>query len=202
MGPDYSSLLAGAGKFLAVVVASVVAGVTLGFGLSKLSGNDKSDALVLPPQAASSAATGASGPTAPTDSKPQAPSIRVVSSAFVASTTPSGQQRRRGRVEVRLRVTARDDDADLGTPRLVVGDEQVRVDPNAEKAAEDLLKPIPAGERVTGELRFETTGALTDRLAARPRATLRIGGRSLPLRLTVPEAPSPISPAPPPLTTP
>lgn len=104
------------------------------------------------------------------------------------ATSPSGIERRRARVTVRLRVTARRDDVTLDTARLISGATRLRNDPNAEEAAGDLLDPIPAGESATGELRFETAGALTDRLASRRRAELRIGDRSLPLRLTTPRS--------------
>ena len=179
-----------------MILASLVAGLGLGLGLSKLSGNEAEsstavDSAPTAPAATTSApdasgATGATGTTRSDDAKRQAPRIRVLSSTFEPAATPSGLQRRRARVTVRLRVTARADDATLGTARLISGDDELEADPNAAEAAGKLLDPIPAGTRATGELRFETAGALTDRLANQRRATLRIGDRSLPLRLTTP----------------
>ncbi len=83
-------------------------------------------------------------------------------------------------------MTARDDKATLGTARLISGNDELTTDPKATEAAGDLLNPISAGKSATGELRFETSGALTTRLADQRRARLRIGDRSLPLRLTKP----------------
>ncbi len=236
MGPDYPSLLRGLGKFVAVVIASVVVGaVLLGIGLSKLTGGEDSSS---PPLASAPAtppattgatattgakdaedgrgatgaqdakqgrgakdgkgetgrtdakskrgATGESGRTGRDGAEPQAPRIRVLSSTFVAATTPSGRKRRRARLAVRLRVTARGEKATLGTARLISGDDELTTDPNATEVAGKLLDPIPAGMRATGELRFETSGALTDRLADKLRATLRIGDRTLSLRLAKP----------------
>ena len=229
MGPDYPSLLRGLGKFLGVVIASVVVGAVLGIVLSKLTGGEDSSS---PPLASApvtrpattgatattgakdanggrgttgakdakggsgttggkdakgeSDAAGAAGNASPDDAEPQPPRIRVLSSTFIAATTPSGRKRRRARVAVRLRVTARDDEATLGTARLISGADEITTDPNATEVAGKLLEPIPAGKRATGELRFETAGALTRRLADERRARLRIGGRTLSLRLTRP----------------
>jgi len=190
MGPDFPSLLRGLGKFLAVVVASTLVGAALGIGLSKLSGDEATSSapLAAAPAAAPArtGATGASGATGADDAEPQAPRIRVLSSTLVPATTPSGRKRRRARVAVRLRVTARGDKATLGTARLISGDDELTTDPQAADAAGDLLDPISAGKSATGELRFETAGALTTRLADQKRARLRIGDRRLPLRLTTP----------------
>lgn len=109
----------------------------------------------------------------------------MLSSTLVPA-TPSGRKRRRARVAVRLRVTARGDKATLGTARLISGDDELTTDPQAADAAGDLLDPISAGKSATGELRLETAGALTARLADQKRARLRIGDRRLPLRLTTP----------------
>lgn len=189
MGPDFPSLLRGLGKFLAVVIASAIVGALLGIGLSKLSGDKASSTPIAATPAGRPAprgATGASGTTGPDDAEPQAPRIRVVSSTFVAATTASGRKRRRARVAVRLRVTARGGKATLGTARLISGDDELTADPKASDAAGDLLNPNAGGKSATGELRFETAGTLTARLADQKRARLRIGDRSLPLRLTTP----------------
>ncbi len=205
MGPDFPSLLRGFGKFLAVVIASVVAGALLGIGLSKLTGGDEAASPPLAsapaPRAATSGAsgakggtgptgakraTGATGTTGPNDDKPQSPRIRVLSSILIPATTTAGRQRRRARVAVRLRVTARDDKVTLGPARLISGDDGLKADTNAKEAAGDLLDPIASGKSATGALRFETSGALTGRLTNRRRATLRIGDRTLSLRLTTP----------------
>ena len=187
MGPDLTTLLRGLGKFLAVVAASTLVGVGLGIGLSKLSGDGASGSApraALPPRPAPT--TGATGPTGTDSAEPQAPRIRVLSSTFVAATTPRGRERRRARVTVRLRATARGSEADLGAVRLISGGDELKNDPAATDAAGDLLDPIPAGESATGALRFETAGAFTDRLANELRAKLRIGDRSLSIRLKAP----------------
>ena len=137
MNPNIGSLLRGVGKFLAVVVASVVVGAGLGIGSSKLSGNERSAGpeLVATP-APRSGTTGASGDDG---AEPQAPRIRVLSSTFV-TTGPSG--RRGGRVNVRLRVTARGDEITLGAPRLI--------SENSARASERLAGyPLPRLRRIS-----------------------------------------------------
>lgn len=155
MGPICLFLLRGLGKFLAVVLASAVVGAGLGIGLSNLSGGEAADgsapvatAPVADPSA-TTGATGASGTTGPDEPEPQAPRLRVLASTFAPATTPSGLPRRRARVAVRLRVTARYDEATPGTARLISGDDQLKSDPNAEKAADDLLAPIPPPARAS-----------------------------------------------------
>lgn len=195
MGSNLSPLLRDLGAILAVGVASLVVGAGLGTGLGKLSeGGDSSSTLPASAADVSPDPTGASGPTsagrsAIQETEPQPPKIRVLSSTFAPATTPRGRERRRARLTVRLRVTAREDDATLGNVRLVSGDERRGADPNATEAAGGLLEVIPAGESATGALRFETAGVLTDRLANEGRAILRIGDRSLSLRLTPPRDP-------------
>ena len=155
--------------------------------MSKLSGNEGSSGPELvatpAPRSAPAPRSGTTGAPGDDGAKPQAPRIRVLSSTFV-TTGPSG--RRRGRVNVRLRVTARGDEITLGTPRLISQNSEVGVDPNEADAAGDLLDPIGLGESATGDLRFVTPGALSRRLASRPRATLRVGESSVPLRLRAP----------------
>ncbi len=89
------------------------------------------------PRPATTGATGASGITGPDEAEPPAPRIRVVSSTFVPLVTPSGRKRRRARVAVRLRVTARGGKATLGTARLISGDDELTTDPKAADAAGD-----------------------------------------------------------------
>lgn len=168
------------------------AGGWFGAGLSKLTASEEtSSPLFASSPAARPATTGApvakgpdkrreAGPSetiGPGDAEPQGPRIRVLSSTLVPTTSPS-VERRRGRVRVRVRVTARDDKATLGTARFISGDDELEADPKTKKAAGNLLGTIAAGKSATGELRFETSGALTDRLADKRRAKLRIGHRT------------------------
>lgn len=183
-------------KFLAVVIASLAAAAVLGIGASKLSdiGETEADFPLAPaPAPRSTAASPTPGTRVPratncpgTNSgdvaKPKAPGIRVLSSTILTAATASGRQRRRARLTVRLRVTAHCDRATLGTARLIKDDDEVQPDPDASY----LLDPIAGGRSATATLRFETAGALTDRLVKERRATLRVNDHALALRLTTP----------------
>ena len=206
MHPTLRHSVLGLAKFLLVVVVSVSVGAGLGIGLSELGGRGASDN---PPVAGgpSSAAPppaqdGATGTTGVGDPKratvadpPQAPRIRVLSNSLRSAITASGQRRRRARLVVRVRVTARADATDLGVPRLISGDNDIEVDPDGKNAAGPLLEPIAAGRSATGDLRFETAGDLTDRLVSQQRATLRMAGRSVSLTIDAGDAETAAAPS-------
>lgn len=199
MNPDARSLLRGLAKFVAVVAASVLAGVALGLGLSEVSGDDGTPIASLNPpgtatgttaaadasgESRAKATAGTSGPAGASDAKGAAkPRYRVLSATIEPATSASGMQRRRARVTVRLRATAGSEPLTLDTPTLVAGNERQPVDPNAADAAGALLKEIPAGDSATGELRFETAGALTQRMTTFKAPRLIVGPTSLRLQI-------------------
>lgn len=136
--------------------------------------------------------------TAPSSAAPT-PSIRVQSATLVPAETPSGQQRQRARLTVNVRVVNRGTEPlDIRRRFVIVGEDRVSADPQADDAAGALLEPIAGGETVTGELRFETAGAVTQSLIDRNPARLRIAERSISLNdITItPPGQQPDQPAP------
>ena len=111
--------------------------------------------------------------------------IAILSTVLHPAAGLRGQQRRRARLSVGVRVTNRGDRTiTVGSPVLVAGG-RVQVDRNATAAAADLLLPIPAGSSARGVLRFETAGAITDHLTSTQRASLQIRGRTVALRVRI-----------------
>lgn len=146
--------------------------------------------------ATTSTSTSPSRGSAPGGDAPvRVPRISVSSAVLVPAGSASGRARQRARLRVRLRVTNRSDrPLSLDDAVLVVGDEEVRPDANAAKVSESvraLQRPIEAGKRATGELRFETAGETTVALRRDRRAQLRVIGRtkSLSIELSEPAPP-------------
>jgi hypothetical protein len=93
---------------------------------------------------------------------------------------------------VRVRVTSRRTTTIAASvPRLLVGPQVVRADPQSADAAGKLLLPLKPGASASGELRFETAGAVTQALRAEPRARLRIAGRTVAIRIRLSSTPAP-----------
>ncbi|HEV2776917.1 MAG TPA: hypothetical protein VGV90_15090 [Solirubrobacteraceae bacterium] len=109
----------------------------------------------------------------------------LLEAVLVRAATASGQRRRRARVQitVRLRNPRGRPSAATAAPVLLVAGRRVRSDPAAAWRAAALLKPVPSNTTVSGVLRFETAGDVTDRLVEDRRARLRIAGLTLPLPL-------------------
>lgn len=191
MPRNLPSLLRQLAILAGVVILSIAAGFGVGIAVSKVRGTPS----VTPPPFAvvdgaldPSGATGATGstaaPAATTEADPA--EVDVTSSVLEPATTDAGRARRRARVTVRVAVSAGEDPLKLSTAFLVSGEDEIGFDPNARDAAGALLQPIDLGETARGELRFETSGDVTDRLTSTKRASLRIAGQTVRLRLTNP----------------
>jgi len=155
-------VLRGIAKVLAVVLLAVAGGLGLGAALAELTDDGE--------------------PTVP-------PQISVLSTVLTPATAASGRARRRARLTVRVRITNRSARAiSLKDAVLLVGQEEVRPDRKAAKvsqAARALLRPISAGERTTGELRFEPSGRVTLTLRRELGARVRLEGRTRSLRFAL-----------------
>ncbi len=173
-----SPVLRGVLTFALVLIASVAAGFAVGLALSEANGSDAGAPLAPVEAEGKPAATvppeerAATGPTGEAEDSGSSPAgIEVVSSTFTPATTDSGRQRRRARVTVVLKTSKGTEQPTPAKARLVTGEEVITADPKAD---------------VANELRFNSSGAVTDRLAEERRATLLIGDRSFPLRLDTP----------------
>ena len=186
-------LLRSLGKLVAVIVVAGLAGLAIGIGLAKLSGDDKSS--TTPPDnslGASSPATNTTTPnttveTTPADKKtstsPSKPAntvrVRVVSAVLHPAAGPSGKRRRRARLSVHVRVTNRGSRSITpARPVLVSGDARLKTDA-MQDAADTNLGAIDPGETSDVTLRFEIAGAVTQRVQEELRARLTIAGRNV-----------------------
>lgn len=202
-------------KAVAVALVAGAVGVGAGFGLAEVRGNDDTTpsaaAQTAKPTAGQGLPSTSTSPPAPAASPPAAAApttspgsssdpvrpgtaapasgeldITVISARLKAAVTPDGQTRQRARLSIRVRIENESDMPSSDTrPLLVVGEEEVRVDINAAGAAGALLKPVPTGETVRGLLRFETAGAVTERLQSTRRAMLTVAGEQVPVRVQV-----------------
>lgn len=165
-------------KFLVVAIAAGAVGLGIGVGLAALTGDESASST---PQTTRSSPGAAAQTTTATEGL--VPRVRVLSAVLRRASTQSGRDRRRAQVTVRVRVTSRGTGTlDLGDPLLMVGSERVGLDPDAEDAAGALLEPLAPGVSATGELRFETAGAVTRRLTKQRRARLHIADRTVAVR--------------------
>jgi hypothetical protein len=205
--------LRGVLKFLGVVLAAGVVGVGVGVALAELSGGDD-DGTSLAPQATRSTPLAATarapaGPATPATAPSTPPAtpvtstlpatgaahgrtnrVRILSAVLYPAATAGGQARRRARIVVRVRVTNRG--AAALAPQdalLLAGDRRVAADPRASTVARSLRRPLAAGARATGELRFETAGAVTRLLTTKRRALLRMAGRTVAMAITIGRTP-------------
>lgn len=185
--PSTIAFLRGLLTLVLVVVVAAAAGAGAGYGLSQAFGTDASAADEI-------GATGASGATARAGSATNGsssaksqptPRLTVLSATFKLATSPSGVARKRARVTVRLRArNPGKTSTTLGTAQIEALGDSLKADPKAKDQAGKLLDPISGGDTVTGELRFETAGDLTDTLNTTRSATLRVGKKTLALDLT------------------
>lgn len=147
--------------------------------------------------AASTAAKPSSTASEPATSTPAIPgrstldlgggtALKVTSATRVGATKPAGQAVGAGRLTVLVTVE-NSGSAVVEAPvdRLFIryAGISVRPDPNATDAAGDLLKPIAPGEDASGELRFETRGAVTAAMKDLSSVALRFGPQRLDVKL-------------------
>lgn len=109
--------------------------------------------------------------------------VDILSATVQPAGTPSGQRRKRARVTVYLRVTNQRGSTITNLEPVLLAGVRVLPDPNATYTTGSLLEPVPPGTTATGTLRFETAGAVTDRVLATRRAQLHIAGATVPLTL-------------------
>lgn len=177
------NFLRGLAKFLAVAALAGGVGAVLGVGIAELTGDGDPVRSSEPGRP-----TTAVRPSGGVD-------IQVLSSVFRPATSASGRARNRARMSVRLRATNGTDRAlSLRNAVLVVDGREVGPDPRAARVSQSaarLLRPIRAGRRATGELRFEVAGGTTSSLRRERRARLRIAGTNQSLGLTFDEPAGP-----------
>lgn len=109
--------------------------------------------------------------------------VDILSATVQPAGTPSGQRRKRARVTVYLQVTNQRGSTITNLEPVLLAGVRVLPDPNATYTTGSLLEPVPPGTTATGTLRFETAGAVTDRVLATRRAQLHIAGATVPLTL-------------------
>lgn len=183
-------------KIVAVAIAAGVVGIAVGVGLAKLTGSGgDDDAATAQTTSGSPVTTPGTTPTAPTApaERSRTTRVQILSAVLYPARTASGRARQRARVVVRVRVTSRS----VGTltpkkPQLLVDADRVSPNPRTADLAAPLLEPLAPAASATGELRFETAGAVTQRLTTQQRARLTIAGRtvSVPIRISGTRAPS------------
>jgi hypothetical protein len=197
-------------KLVAVVAAASLAGIGLGTGLAKLSGNSASPI----PAAATTTASGgdrsstqpASTTAAQTATEPGGTStapastttqpgvvqgtanpnadVEVLSARLGTPSNTNGHARLRAEVRVTNRATT---PLQITSALLLSGDDQVPLDAEAHEAAGALLKPIAAGASATGTLRFTTATAVTQRLLAKPVTHVRIADKTVEVQVKLPQ---------------
>jgi len=178
-------LLRGLAKVAAAIVVAGVAGVGLGVGIAELTGDDDSatsyetskqtpdrGSITLPaPPAATTTVTRAS----PTPVRAQ-----VLGAALHPAATPSGKQRQRARLIVRLRAQNRGTQpVSVAHLVLLVGDARVLSGPRSQ------IGELAAAEAKAVTVRFELAGAVTAKITADRRARIIVAGRSRPMRVRI-----------------
>jgi hypothetical protein len=202
-------LLRGLAKLIAVIALAGAAGVGLGIGLSELTGDSEQDTSTAGSNSSAEPSTTgetAARRTAPKTTagsvehartttthtatpkrqrRPSAARVRVVSVVFHRESAPSARRRRRAVLAIHVRVVNRGRRAIANVaPVLVVGARR-RVEPSAQDSTGSLLRLLRPGSTADGTLRFKTAGGLTDRLASRRRAQLRIAGKPVTLKVLI-----------------
>lgn len=173
-------LLRGLAKFVAVVVVAGLAGAGIGIALAELSGNDAADTPVLPATTAQTSTAPASTQTTTTAAVYRVPRVRVLS----AELGPISESTGRALVAIRARLTNRGNrDLTIKTPALLSGDDEVPLGASARDAAGALLRSIAPRASATGVLRFTLPGEIAQRITANPGARLRLGNRTVVVRL-------------------
>jgi len=132
------------------------------------------------PTSTSTSTTGApsSGPLANVE-------VRVLGAVLRPAGTPSGVQRRRSRITMRVRAENRGAQAvEIDLPVLHVGSVRIRPDSNVLTPA-DRFGSVAARAAKAVTLRFELVGDATDKATRDRRARVEIAGRSQPLRIKI-----------------
>ena len=169
-------------RLLMLAALAALGGAAVGAGLATLGNEPAPRTADIATTAQRTAATTARTTASVAETRAR---VAILSAVLHPAAGLSGQARRRARLSVGVNVTNRSDRSiTLRRPELLAG-ATVRVDPNAAAAAAGLLRPIAARSSARGVLRFETAGAVTERLTSTQRATLRIGGRTVALRIRI-----------------
>lgn len=199
--------LRGLVKFVALVAIAGGCGVAIGYGLSKLSGEDDLAAPVATGGTQTPTPTQQETPVAPTATTPPAVTatttvatgatstqpagalsevrVRVLGAILRPAGTPEGQARRRARLTMRVQAVNEADTAvTIGRPVVAVGKVRIGTDTAAD-TADAQLGELAAGAEKAATLRFELAGEATEKITIDRRARVNIAGRSLPFRLTV-----------------
>lgn len=173
------------GKLLTLVLIAGLVGTVLGVGIAMLSreGNGTASS---PPEAETT------GDDPPSTSAGQVPAessaqllVRVLGSILHPAGTESGQQRRRARVTVRVRVENRGERVVTpARPTLLVAGERIPSDPSADSPRTHLGDVAP-GQSAAVTLRFEVAGDVTTTIMAERRARIRLAGRTLSFGVTI-----------------
>jgi hypothetical protein len=188
-------LLRGFAKFVAVVVAAGLAGAGIGVALAELAGDDSSNDASLPatqPTAARTQTTDSTTPTgtvatstSPTKPIYRVPRVQVLSAELGQVSESTG----RAFATLRVRFTNRGNrPVTIKTPVLLSGEDEVELGSAAHDAAGRLLQPVDPSESATGVLRFRLPSAVAERVTASPGARLRMGNRTVAVRLTSPSS--------------
>lgn len=180
-------LLRGLGNLVAVIVVAAGAGSLLGIGLAQLSDSDDSSAPLDKAQIAGSSTTTSAARSATTNSTSNRASddprdqirVRILDAVLLPATTPSGRQRQRTRLSVRIRAENRSSErVTLARPVLLVAGVSVATDRSAD-SPETHIEGLEANETAAVTLRFELAGEASARLTSDRRARILIAGHSL-----------------------
>lgn len=162
-------VLGGLAQLALVAIIAVGIGAVVGFGLSRLSGDDAHVAPAVKP------------PLTPTQTAPpsaRSVDVQVLDAVLHPASSASGQRRRRARLSVRIRAENQGRSAVTpARPVLIVGEVRTRTDSNADSPRTSMGSLEP-GAIVTVALRFEVAGDVTTRLTDARRARIRVAGRS------------------------
>jgi hypothetical protein len=215
-------LLVRAATLVAIVAVAGGIGVALGFALTKAADDEGATQIGADTQARTTATTAnrpGRGVTTPTRTAAAAPppatttptstattaapgsgpladvEVRVLGAILRPAGTPSGRQRRRSRITMRVRAENRGAQAvRIELPILRVGSHRIHPDSNVLTPESQFGSVAPrAAKAVT--LRFELVGDATEKATRDRRVRIEIAGRSRPLRIqigapVVPERPA------------
>lgn len=111
--------------------------------------------------------------------------LRVVGAVLHPAATPSGRQRKRARLILRLQAHNPGQRAlDAGGPALTVGDARIDVDRAAATAGARFGQLAP-GESKAITVRFELAGAVTAQVTQERRARVVVADQSLPVQVKI-----------------
>lgn len=187
------SLLRALVRLVAVLAVVGSAGLATGVALSRLGDEDD-------PAARTGVTTAGEGAQAQVG-------LRVLGAVLHPAATPSGRQRKRARLILRLQAqNSGRRNLDLGSPVLAVGDTRIDLDRAAETPGTRFGELAP-GETRGITVRFELAGTVTAQVTRDRRARVVVADRSLPVRVTIgdpvrPPQTAPVQPAATPITTP